>query len=109
MAEQASRTAVQRVQCMLHGSGLCVGRWAPAISAAMYLKNQMATKEKAPCEAWCGRDPALVHVLKVKGKNLDYQAVPAIFVGHSATTNQDVIYDPTAKLLTKTRAGCRTS
>lgn len=80
--------------------------------AAMYLKNQMATKsikEKAPCEAWYGREPVFVHFLKEKGKKLDHQAVPAIFVGYSATTKQDAIYDPTAKLLTKTRAGCRTS
>jgi hypothetical protein len=102
VVEQANRTIMESVECMLDDARLSMKYWAFAVSVAVCLKNHTPTRlvvDKTLYEAWHGRKPSLkhlgvfgclafVHVPKEKRNKLDYRATPGIFVGYCISTKQ---------------------
>jgi len=117
VVEQANRTIMERIQCMLDDAGLSKKYWAFAVSVAVYFKNRAPTWSvvgKTPYDSWHGRKQffkhlrmfgclAFVLVLKEKWKKLDYRATPGRFVGYSISTKQYSVYDPLGKTLHHSR------
>ena len=104
VVEQANRTIMERVGCMLDNAGLSKMYWAFAVSVAVYLNNRTPMqsvfgKTLYEVRYGSGQKPSLkhlrvfgslafMHVLKVKRKKLDYRATPGIFVCYSISTKQ---------------------
>ena len=115
VVEQANRTIMEHVRCMLDDDGLSKKYRAFAVSVAVYMRNRIPTRSvvgKTPYETWhgSGKKPSLkhcrvfgclafLHVPKEKRKWLDYRATSGIFVGYNISTKQYFIYDPLAKTL----------
>jgi len=117
VVEQANRTIMERIQCILDDAGLSKKYWWLAVSVAAYLNNHAPMQlvvGNTPFKAWLGKKAflnhlrvfgclAFVHVPTENQKKLDYRAPPGIFVGYRISTKQYFVYDPLAKMLHRSR------
>ena len=104
--ERVNRTLLERVQAMLHTSGLPKFLWGEAINHAIYLKDHTLTKAldgKTPYEAFHGQKPNLhglpefgsqVWVHDTSGSKLDGRAVIGQWVGFNKDSSGHRIYFP---------------
>ncbi|WVZ05356.1 hypothetical protein V8G54_018702 [Vigna mungo] len=94
LAERMNRTILERVRCMLLGSGLSKAFWGEAANTAVYLINRSpssALNFKTPMEVWSGRPADYSHLrvfgslafAHVRGDKLDSQAAKCIFLGYA--------------------------
>nr|KYP64656.1 Retrovirus-related Pol polyprotein from transposon TNT 1-94 [Cajanus cajan] len=88
-----NRTILERVRCMLLGSGLSKKFWGEAATTAAYLINKCpssALNHKTPMEAWHGKpvDYSNLRVFgslayaHVKEGKLEPRAVKCVFIGY---------------------------
>ncbi|WVZ23807.1 hypothetical protein V8G54_002351 [Vigna mungo] len=93
LAERMNRTILERVRCMLLGSGLSKAFWGEAANTAVYLINRSpssALNFKTPMEVWSGRPADYSHLrvfgslafAHVRGDKLDSRAAKCIFLGY---------------------------
>nr|KYP64673.1 Retrovirus-related Pol polyprotein from transposon TNT 1-94 [Cajanus cajan] len=93
LAERMNRTILERVRCMLLGSGLSKKFWGEAATTAAYLINRCpssALNNKTPMEAWHGKpvDYSNLRVFgslayaHVKEGKLEPRAVKCVFIGY---------------------------
>ncbi|WVZ25126.1 hypothetical protein V8G54_003670 [Vigna mungo] len=94
LAERMNRTILERVRCMLLGSGLSKAFWGEATNTAVYLINRSpssALNFKTPMEVWSGRPADYSHLrvfgslafAHVRGDKLDSRAAKCIFLGYA--------------------------
>ncbi|WVY90035.1 hypothetical protein V8G54_035549 [Vigna mungo] len=94
LAERMNRTILERVRCMLLGSGLSKAFWGEAANTAVYLINRSpssALNFKTPMEVWSGRPADYSHLrvfgslafAHVRGDKLDSRAARCIFLGYA--------------------------
>ncbi|WVZ11552.1 hypothetical protein V8G54_016082 [Vigna mungo] len=94
LAERMNRTILERVRCMLLGSGLSKAFWGEAANTAVYLINKSpssALNFKTPMEVWSGRPADYSHLrvfgslafAHVRGDKLDSRAAKCIFLGYA--------------------------
>ncbi|WVZ12067.1 hypothetical protein V8G54_016597 [Vigna mungo] len=94
LAERMNRTILERVRCMLLGSGLSKAFWGEAANTAVYLINRSpssALNFKTPMEVWSGRPTDYSHLrvfgslafAHVRGDKLDSRAAKCIFLGYA--------------------------
>ncbi|WVZ16441.1 hypothetical protein V8G54_009423 [Vigna mungo] len=94
LAERMNRTILERVRCMLLGSGLSKAFWGEAANTAVYLINRSpssALNFKTPMEVWSGRPADYSHLrvfgslafAHVRGDKLDSRAAKCIFLGYA--------------------------
>ncbi|WVZ06123.1 hypothetical protein V8G54_019469 [Vigna mungo] len=94
LAERMNRTILERVRCMLLGSGLSKAFWGEAANTAVYLINRSpssALNFKTPMEVWSGRPADYSHLRvfgslalsHVRGDKLDSRAAKCIFLGYT--------------------------
>ena len=93
VAERMNRTILDKVRCLLIGSGLSQSFWGEAATTAVYLINRSpssAINLKTPEELWTGRAPNLKH-LRVFGcacyahqseGKLEPRALKGVFLGY---------------------------
>ncbi|WVZ01479.1 hypothetical protein V8G54_027548 [Vigna mungo] len=94
LAERMNKTILERVRCMLLGSGLSKAFWGEAANTAVYLINRSpssALNFKTPMEVWSGRPADYSHLrvfgslafAHVRGDKLDSRAAKCIFLGYA--------------------------
>ncbi|WVZ11959.1 hypothetical protein V8G54_016489 [Vigna mungo] len=94
LAERMNRTILERVRCMLLGSGLSKAFWGEVANTAVYLINRSpssALNFKTPMEVWSGRPADYSHLrvfgslafAHVRGDKLDSRAAKCIFLGYA--------------------------
>ncbi|WVZ13024.1 hypothetical protein V8G54_017554 [Vigna mungo] len=94
LAERMNRTILERVRCMLLGSGLSKAFWGEAANTVVYLINRSpssALNFKTPMEVWSGRPADYSHLrvfsslafAHVRGDKLDSRAAKCIFLGYA--------------------------
>lgn len=93
LAERMNRTILERVRCMLLGSGLPKKFWGEAATTAVYLINRCPSSAlyyKTPMEVWDGK-PADYSNLRIFGSlayahvrdgKLEPRAVKCVFLGY---------------------------
>jgi transposase InsO family protein len=107
-AERLNRTILDKVRCMLIGSGLSQRLWGEAIFTANYVRNRSPTSEhpdKTPEEAYIGHKPSISH-LRVFGskvsvwipesnrKKLDPRSWDGVLVGYGMGNKGYRVWDP---------------
>ncbi|KAK0588475.1 hypothetical protein LWI29_001474 [Acer saccharum] len=93
VAERMNRTVLEKVRCLLIGSGLSLNFWGEAAATVAYLINRSpstAIALKTPEEIWTGRPPSLKH-LRVFGcaayahqseGKLEPRSLKGVFLGY---------------------------
>ncbi|KOM37136.1 hypothetical protein LR48_Vigan03g051700 [Vigna angularis] len=127
-------TILERVRCMLLGSGLSKAFWGEAANTVVYLINRSLSSTlnyKTPMEVWSGRPADYSHMkvfgslafAHVKGDKLDARAVRSVFLGYAEGVKEyrlwrldtksskliisrDVIFDETRMAVHAENPGC---